>query len=165
MNEHLQERFTRRNPMNRHQERGRETGTTLVLNLSIRDYEKVTRLPSNSASYRHIRDVATSQELCVDGVADVNDPLEVPANRVDSPWESKEAYLESHYGLLREDAVAPLRNVVTEFRADPSIMEGDSLENAAIYEKVDLSVSSSHHRKVTDLIRSTSSATLSPRLG
>ncbi|MCJ1248088.1 hypothetical protein MMC30_005303 [Trapelia coarctata] len=57
-------------------------------------------------------------------------------NKIDGPWKDKEEYLRSHYELLREDAVAPLRDVVQEFHAKPNMMERDSQEHAAIYEKV-----------------------------
>lgn len=57
-------------------------------------------------------------------------------NKIDGPWRDKEYYLRSHYELLREDAVAPLRDVVQEFHQKPNMMERDSKEHAAIYEKV-----------------------------
>jgi len=57
-------------------------------------------------------------------------------NKIVGPWGSKEEYLRSHYELLREDAVAPLRGAVEEFHAKPNMMEKDSMEHAGIYEKV-----------------------------
>ena len=44
---------------------------------------------------------------------------EVPANKIDGPWKDKEDYLQSHYELLRENAVAPLREAVEEYHARP----------------------------------------------
>ena len=61
---------------------------------------------------------------------------EVPANKIDGAWKDKDDYLQSHYELLREDAVAPLREVVEEFHARPYMMEKDSEEHAGIYENV-----------------------------
>jgi len=52
------------------------------------------------------------------------------------PYKSKEDYLERHYTLLREDAVAPLRDVVSELQIHPHIMEKESDNSAYIYEKV-----------------------------
>jgi hypothetical protein len=57
-------------------------------------------------------------------------------NKIVGPWRSKEEYLRSHYELLREDAVAPLRDAVQEFHAKPNMMEKDSIEHAGIYEQV-----------------------------
>lgn len=42
--------------------------------------------------------------------------LELTENTVVGPYISKEEYLESHYKLLREDAVAPLRDVISEIQ-------------------------------------------------
>ncbi|KAL9037151.1 MAG: hypothetical protein Q9180_003883 [Flavoplaca navasiana] len=51
-------------------------------------------------------------------------------------WASKQKYLSDHYALLREDGVAPLRNVVSELKANPDTLEPDSVEQSQIYEKV-----------------------------
>lgn len=72
---------------------------------------------------------------------EINDPddeyeIEVPVNKVAGQWVDKQEYLKSHHLLLREDAVSPLRNAVSEVRNEPHIMEQDSQEDAAIYEKV-----------------------------
>lgn len=72
---------------------------------------------------------------------EVNDPddeyeIEVPVNKVAGQWADRQEYLKSHHLLLREDAVSPLRNAVSEVRNEPHIMEQDSQEDAAIYEKV-----------------------------
>ncbi|KAL4763795.1 putative DEAD box helicase involved in nonsense mediated decay [Aspergillus foveolatus] len=45
----------------------------------------------------------------------------------------KDAYLKAHYELLREDAVAPLRDAVAIFRSDPDMSDDIYL---AVYEKV-----------------------------
>lgn len=73
--------------------------------------------------------------------AEINDPddeyeIEVPVNKVAGQWVDRQEYLKSHHLLLREDAVSPLRNAVSEVRNEPHIMEQDSQEDAAIYEKV-----------------------------
>lgn len=72
---------------------------------------------------------------------EINDPddeyeIEVPVNKVAGQWVDRQEYLKSHHLLLREDAVSPLRNAVSEVRNEPHIMEQDSQEDAAIYEKV-----------------------------
>lgn len=73
--------------------------------------------------------------------AEINDPndeyeIELPVNKVTGQWADRQEYLKSHHLLLREDAVSPLRNAVSEVRNEPHIMEQDSQEDAAIYEKV-----------------------------
>lgn len=48
-----------------------------------------------------------------------NDPIydpKLPKNIINGPWPSKEDYISSHYQILREDAVAPLREAVKYFR-------------------------------------------------
>ncbi|KAL3493190.1 P-loop containing nucleoside triphosphate hydrolase protein [Aspergillus germanicus] len=59
--------------------------------------------------------------------------VDLEPNKIDGPWESKEAYLKAHYDLIREDAVAPLRDAVATFKCDPDM--GDD-KNTCIYEKV-----------------------------
>ncbi|KKK20890.1 hypothetical protein AOCH_004073 [Aspergillus ochraceoroseus] len=54
-------------------------------------------------------------------------------NKIDGAWESKDAYLKAHYELLREDAVAPLRDAVAYVRNDPEMMDTQAI---SIYEKV-----------------------------
>jgi len=44
---------------------------------------------------------------------------DLPRNPVDSPWESKEAYLSAQYQLLRREGIEGLRYAVNRFRADP----------------------------------------------
>jgi helicase required for RNAi-mediated heterochromatin assembly 1 len=59
--------------------------------------------------------------------------VDLEPNKIDGPWDSKEAYLKAHYDLIREDAVAPLRDAVATFKCDPDM--GDD-KNTCIYEKV-----------------------------
>ena len=138
MNEHLQERFGRRNAI--HQPRDQQPSKTrpkLTLDVSIREYEKGVQDTANLPLWRQQREIPTSQEIRGDITTNgEDDEVEVPVNEVSKPWPSKEEYLEAHYGLLREEAVAPLRNVVSELLVEPQIEEKNSQENAAIYEKV-----------------------------
>lgn len=52
-----------------------------------------------------------------DPVYDVN----LPVNIVDKPWPSKEEYISAHYQILREDAIASLRNSVKSFKRNPDM--------------------------------------------
>ncbi|KAJ5620754.1 P-loop containing nucleoside triphosphate hydrolase protein [Penicillium lagena] len=54
-------------------------------------------------------------------------------NKISGSWPSREEYLKTHYNLIREDAVAPLRDAVALVREDPSIMD---TKDAFTYEKV-----------------------------
>lgn len=84
-------------------------------------------------------DVPTSREIghIVDGrLITGDDNLDIPTNKVVGAWKDKEKYLEAHYALMRQDAILPLRNVVDEFRANPSMVEKESKENTRIYENV-----------------------------
>ena len=83
------------------------------------------------------REIPSSLEIKgVDEDATIEEAIEIGVNRVHAAWDSKEHYLETHYRLLREDAVTPLRNAVAEVRENPYLTEKDSFEDAAIYEKV-----------------------------
>ncbi|GFF45258.1 helicase required for RNAi-mediated heterochromatin assembly 1 [Aspergillus lentulus] len=59
--------------------------------------------------------------------------VELMPNRIDGPWSSKDSYLRAHYELLREDAVAPLRDAVAYVRNDPHMADSQAV---SIYEKV-----------------------------
>ncbi|KAE8377198.1 P-loop containing nucleoside triphosphate hydrolase protein [Aspergillus bertholletiae] len=54
-------------------------------------------------------------------------------NGIDGPWSSKNEYLKAHYELLREDAVAPLRDAVAYVREYPEMQDTKLM---SIYEKV-----------------------------
>lgn len=59
--------------------------------------------------------------------------VDIPVNIVDAAWRSKEDYLRAHYELLREDAIAPLRDAVAVVQASPEMHDS---KGACIYEKV-----------------------------
>jgi len=70
-------------------------------------------------------EVPTSAEI-LDLVEEGNDEVTIPVNKVEGAWDSKEQYLSSHYDLLREDSIRPLREAVVKIRARP-------LENEAFF--------------------------------
>ena len=135
MNEHCVERFSRRNrpPSEYPTQPGRQPGPKLELNIRIRGYVNSDPRQANAPSYVYVREIPTTAEI---SVAESDEAFEIPANQVVGPWESKKKYLSDHYALLREDAVTPLRNVVSELKAEPHILEKESMEHAYIYEKV-----------------------------
>ncbi|KAL5359433.1 P-loop containing nucleoside triphosphate hydrolase protein [Aspergillus floccosus] len=61
------------------------------------------------------------------------DTLDLAPNNIEGPWISKEAYLQTHYNLLREDSVAPLRDAVAYVREKPHMMDS---KDVSIYDKV-----------------------------
>lgn len=52
----------------------------------------------------------------------VYDP-NLPHNIIDGSWPSRGEYLESHFRLLREDTVAPLRAAIARFQKEPQMSE------------------------------------------
>ncbi|POS84017.1 hypothetical protein EPUL_003631 [Erysiphe pulchra] len=59
-----------------------------------------------------------------------NDPTyypELPQNIVNSPWKSTKEYITAHYKILREDAIASLRNAVQTFKRRPNMLEDDQI--------------------------------------
>ncbi|MCJ1309916.1 hypothetical protein MMC25_003577 [Agyrium rufum] len=59
----------------------------------------------------------------------------IPKNKKVGAWHSKEEYLESHYGLLREDAIASLRAAIQEVKLAPRLMEKQQ-GNGYLYDHV-----------------------------
>ncbi|KAI9828223.1 MAG: hypothetical protein M1819_004583 [Sarea resinae] len=110
-------------------------------NQSIREYEWSSNDAGNATTWLSQREIPSSAEIM--DRKDFTDPdeeneeedgeVELSGNIVDAPWDSKEQYLNSHYELLREDAVAPLREAVAEFRKNPSMSESKDL---CIYDNV-----------------------------
>lgn len=106
------------------------------LNLNVREYFALEPADDNFPSWVSKREIPSSSEIQGDEDAGREAEFEVPVNRVHAPWESKGNYLESHYQLLREDAISPLRQAVAEVRESPYMHEKNSEEDAAIYNKV-----------------------------
>ncbi|CZR63092.1 related to NAM7-nonsense-mediated mRNA decay protein [Phialocephala subalpina] len=68
------------------------------------------------------------------------DPVYDPnlaTNIIDGPWSSRKTYLRSHFEILREDAVASLRESCVKFRADPSMIDD---KDTRVYTNVGLSL-------------------------
>ncbi|KAL2822192.1 P-loop containing nucleoside triphosphate hydrolase protein [Aspergillus cavernicola] len=74
-------------------------------------------------------ELPTSDEILGAG----EDFVDLRPNKLEGPWESKDAYLKAHYELLREDSVAPLRDAVAIVRNEPDM---EDRKNVSIYEKV-----------------------------
>ncbi|KAL3468590.1 P-loop containing nucleoside triphosphate hydrolase protein [Aspergillus heterothallicus] len=74
-------------------------------------------------------EIPTSGEIFGD---EDNEFVDLATNNIDGPWESKEAYLKAHYDLIREDAVAPLRDAIAIVRNDPGMRDD---QRVCVYEK------------------------------
>lgn len=110
----------------------------MTTNPSIREYFKASKKPVESGHWTGLREIPSSSELFSRDHSDHEESVELSENIVVGPFASKEDYLDRQYSLLREDAIAPLRNVISELQNTPYIMEKESDNNAYIYEKVSL---------------------------
>ena len=133
INHHLPERFRGRNrPIlaTPSMPRSRTTNVVLKLNTSIREYvkdaEKITEL--SAVDWTSQPELPTSSEILLLS----NEQIPLPANKVNGTYRNKGRYLRTHYNLLREDAVAPLRTAVETFRENPDMMDDRVV---SIYEK------------------------------
>ncbi|PYI06160.1 ATP binding protein [Aspergillus sclerotiicarbonarius CBS 121057] len=78
-------------------------------------------------------DVPSPEEIMGTFDSTEDDYVELATNRVEGPWKSRDAYLKAHYELLREDAIAPLRDAVAYVREDLRMMDSKTV---SIYDKV-----------------------------
>ncbi|KJK67999.1 AAA domain protein [Aspergillus parasiticus SU-1] len=100
------------------------------VNQDIRAYFAEVAL-DNSQPWLLNPEIPTPDELM--GTGSETEFVDLLPNRIVGPWSSKDEYLKAHYELLREDAVAPLRDAVAYFREDPDIQD---MNIVSIYEKV-----------------------------
>ena len=104
---------------------------------SIREYFSGQNNHDRLPTWRTMPEIPTSSEVgMLQSGKPVLEPIPISPNIVEGAWEDSEQYFQSHYELLREDGVAPLRDAVAEVRAKPRMMEADSQEYAGIYENV-----------------------------
>lgn len=145
MNENMNERFGRGKAFrDSHTPRAVIAKPSVTLNLSIREYAKTADQPADLSHWIGFREIPSPAEVFDQGRTEHGTALELTENTVVGPYISKEEYLESHYRLLREDAVAPLRDVVSEIQFYPQLLEKDSENGAYIYEKVPLNICMSY---------------------
>ncbi|KMU83347.1 helicase required for RNAi-mediated heterochromatin assembly 1 [Coccidioides immitis H538.4] len=107
---------------------------SVPLNRSIGEYVKAASHVAESGSWTGKTEVPSSGEILgIDADINPGDAVFLLPNQINGPWRSREMYLKAHYELLREDAVAPLRDAVAYVRQDPRMQ--DTLD-ICIYEKV-----------------------------
>lgn len=104
------------------------------VNKSIRQYfEESNDDASPSEEWLQKPELPTADEIL--GTDAPGDDVLLAANQISGPWPSKNEYLKTHYNLIREDSVAPLRDAVTMVRNNPHMNDA---KNISIYEKVSL---------------------------
>lgn len=110
-----------------------EDAGLLGLNKDIRQYiRKKDAAGRDDEPWLSKQELPSSDEIM--GTEMENDDcVALMPNRILGPWPSSGAYLRAHYELLREDAVAPLRDAVAYVKDDPHMMDSPLLN---IYEKV-----------------------------
>lgn len=115
--------------------RRQQTNFDIALNTDIRKYmQEQNNLRSTGDRDRWIDalEIPKSDEIhLAEGTM-----VELAANKVHDKFKSVRSYLKTHYNLLREDAVGPLRDAIDTFRNDPDMVDNGEL---SIYEKVHIS--------------------------
>ncbi|KAH0537467.1 hypothetical protein FGG08_005730 [Glutinoglossum americanum] len=102
---------------------------SIPANEAIRAYGRTSQTGSGE-SWLSKPEIPTTSEIL--GVAG-DKFMDIPGNKIDGPWSSKEDFISTHYELLREDAVAPLRDAVADVKENPQ-MKDDA--NLCIYDNV-----------------------------
>lgn len=82
-------------------------------------------------SWRNLPEFPTKSEILLDD--DAPDPTNLPKNNVYTAWGDKEKYISTHYKLLRQDGLVPLKDAVRHFRANP--LMGDDM-HLCVYTQV-----------------------------
>lgn len=103
-----------------------------IANPAIRKYFFQAEQSADEGDWLSRPEIPSSEEI-IGAESSDDDCVELTPNNVTGPWLSKDLYLKSHYELLREDAVAPLRDAVAYVREDPQMMDSQTV---AIYDKV-----------------------------
>ncbi|KAH8701780.1 putative DEAD box helicase [Talaromyces proteolyticus] len=113
----------------------KEKRTVLVANQDIRKYVDRMRKPGPRDGWLAYPEIPTSEEIMgLTTEVDQEDGfINLAANQVVAPWISTEAYLRTHYELLREDSVALLRDCVAHIKNKPSMNDTNEI---CIYEQV-----------------------------
>ncbi|KAI1005735.1 Helicase required for RNAi-mediated heterochromatin assembly 1 [Podosphaera aphanis] len=112
-----------------------------ILNAYYQTKESIDGL-SQTESWRNLPEIPSCEEiLSTSNLSECNSASEewneyqndpvykpgLPSNIIDGPWPSKEAYITAHYRILREDAIASLRNAVQRFKHNPRMQEDESV--------------------------------------
>lgn len=111
--------------------RGRGGPSSPSANMAIREYFDNGTDHTYLAGWQTKPELPTVQEVM--GTDQLGDDFTLTVNKTWGPWPSTDLYLETHYNLLREDAVAPLRDAIATVRQRPGMRDNNDL---VIYERV-----------------------------
>ena len=111
--------------------RGRGGPSSPSANMAIRKYFDNRTDHARLAGWQTKPELPTVQEVM--GTDQLGDDFTLTVNKISGPWPSTDLYLETHYNLLREDAVAPLRDAIATFCQRPGMRDNNDL---VIYERV-----------------------------
>lgn len=132
MNEHLSERSARgRKFQSRNSTSYDPNHAKEPLNKDIRAYVAAANKPPPpkiATPWLLKSEIPTKEEI----LDNEEVPVELLENRVNRPWLNRMKYLETHYELLREDAISPLRDAVDQFKQTPDMTDDGKV---AIYDK------------------------------
>ena len=112
--------------------RGRGGPSSPSANMAIRECFDNGTDHTHLAGWQMKPELPTVQEV-MPGTDQLGDDFTLAVNKTWGPWPSVDLYLETHYNLLREDAVAPLRDEIATFRQRAGMTDNNDL---VIYERV-----------------------------
>lgn len=99
----------------------------MIADIGCARYER-EKTDHMTETWRKKPEIPTVEELSADAV-------DLCPNVIEGPYENVEEYLATHYELLREDAVAGLRDAISYIREFP---HSNDTHEIAIYENVSL---------------------------
>jgi len=94
----------------------------------VQDWQKLPEIPTATEILGPAKQPRTkffvddSDDVFKDGLA-----ANLPHNIIDRPWDSVSDYIGAHYQLLREDAIAPLRQAVSLYTSQPTMKDNQDL--------------------------------------
>jgi len=104
----------------------------------VQNWQKLPEIPSGAEILGPFEQsqvkffIDNSDHELKDGLA-----ADLPHNIIDRPWNSVDDYIGAHYKLLREDAIAPLRQAVSLYKSQPAMKDNQDL---SIYTHVSRSI-------------------------
>ncbi len=108
-------------------------------NDGVEEWQKLPEIPTAAEILGPVgqsRAKLHGDDKCEDVLKDKHE-AHLPHNIVDGPWGSIGDYVGAHYKLLREDAIAPLRQAVSLYKTQPTMQDSQDL---SIYTHVSRSI-------------------------
>ncbi|KAK7712999.1 hypothetical protein SLS57_007560 [Botryosphaeria dothidea] len=104
------------------------------MHYAISRYVAEAHLPVNSESWLARPEIPTASEIL--DTETCEETVSILPNKIDGAWNSKEEYLESHYELLREDTIRPLREAIGRIRNKSWATESEYGNTVGLYSNV-----------------------------